>query len=117
MAYQNLMAKIYDIWVRAEVESEAASEINGLRGKVFANIQFFQTTNRNPNSFSDSQWKKILEKLFDKQGVRVPEQGLERKQQVSITCKQLEGEQFSGEIKIPRKYTGEDPEDSVKDIY
>jgi hypothetical protein len=111
------MPKIYDIWVRAVVDSEAAAEVNGLRGKVFSNIQFLQTTDRNPINFSDHQWRKILEKLFDKQGVRVPEQGLDQKQQVSVSCKQLEGVQFKGEVKIPKKYTGENPDFSVDDIY
>jgi hypothetical protein len=112
-----LMPMIYDIWVRAVVESEAAANVNGFRSKVFSNIQFIQTTNRNPNKFSDSQWRKILEKLFDKQGVRVPEQGLERKQKVSVACKQLEGEQFSGEVEIPEEYIGENPNHSVQNIY
>lgn len=111
------MTKIYDIWVRAVLTSEKADNIPGLSGDVYKNIQFFRTVDDSPADFSDKQWKEKLEKLFQHGGVKVPEEGLEKKQKVSVTCKQLEGEQFQGKVEIPREYTGESPAYSVEDIY
>jgi hypothetical protein len=114
----NGMSKIHDIWIRAIVESEKAEEIPGLNPEVFPNIQFTRTVDRNPEEFSDEKWKKIIERLFEKQGVRVPEDfSLERHQEVSVVVKQLEDEQFRGEVKIPKEYVGENPIYSIKSIY
>lgn len=113
----NRMTKIYDIWIRAVIESEKAKEIPGLNPEVYPNIQFTRTAGTDPENLSDSQWRKVMKKLFKQEGVRVPDHGLERKQEVSIICKQLEGEQFRGKVKIPKKYTGENPEDSSVNIY
>lgn len=110
------MSKIYDIWFRAVVESESAKEVPGLNPEVFPNIQFTRMVDRNPAEFSDEFWKKVAEKLFQSQGVKVPEQGLDKEQEISITCRQLDGEQFRGEVEIPEEYTGENPY-SVDDIY
>ena len=112
------MSKIYDIWVRAVVESEKAEEIPGLNPEVFPNIQFTRTVDRNPEDFSDEKWKKIIERLFEKQGVRVPDDfSLERHQKVSVVVKQLEEEQFRGKVKIPKEYVGENPQYSIESIY
>ena len=111
------MSKIYDIWFRAVVESERAKEVPGLNPEVFSNIQFTRTADRNPAGFSDEFWKKVAEKLFQNQGVKVPEQGLDKEQEISITCRQLDGEQFRGEVEIPEEYTGDDPDYSVENIY
>ena len=113
----NGMNKIYDIWVRAVVESEKAREIPGLNPEVFPNIQFTRTVDRNPEDFSDEKWKKIIERLFEKKGVRVPSHGLDRKQKVSVICKQLDEEQFRGKVKIPKEYVGENPEYTIESIY
>lgn len=111
------MSKIYDIWFRAVVESERAKEVPGLNPEVFPNIQFTRTVDRNPAGFSDDFWKKVAEKLFQNQGVKVPEQGLDKEQEISVTCRQLDGEQFRGEVEIPEEYTGDDPDYSVENIY
>jgi hypothetical protein len=112
------MSKIYDIWVRAVVESEKAEKIPGLNPEVFPNIQFTRTVENNPEEFSDEKWKKIIERLFEKQGVRVPDDfSLERNQKVSVVVKQLEEEQFRGKVKIPKEYVGENPEYSIESIY
>lgn len=113
----NGMTKIYDIWIRAVIESEKAKEIPGLNPEVFPNIQFTRTASKDPVNFSDCQWREVMEKLFKNEGVRVPDHGLERKQEVSVICKQLEGEQFRGEVKIPKEYIGENPEYSIESIY
>lgn len=111
------MNKVYDVWFRAVVESDRAREVPGLNPEVFPNIQFKRLVNRNPAGFSDELWGKLAEKLFEKEGVRVPDQGLDKKQEVSVTCRQLEGELFRSEVEIPEKYTGESPDRSVEDIY
>ena len=111
------MSKIYDIWIRAVIESEKAKEIPGLNPEVFPNIQYTRTVGNDPSEFSDSQWKKIIKRLFEKQGVRVPDHGLERKQEVSVIVKQLEDEQFRGKVKIPKEYTGGEPSHSIESIY
>jgi hypothetical protein len=113
----NGMAKIYDIWIRAVIESEKAKEIPGLNPEVFPNIQFTRTAGTDPENLSDSQWRKVMKKLFKQEGVRAPDHGLEREQEVSIICKQLEGEQFRGTVKIPTEYVGENPEESIESIY
>jgi hypothetical protein len=114
----NGMSKIYDIWVRAVVESEKAEEIPGLKPEVFPNIQFTRTVGNNPEDFSDEKWKKIIEKLFEEQGVRVPDDfSLKYKQKVSVVVKQLEEEQFRDKVKIPKEYVGENPEYSIESIY
>jgi hypothetical protein len=113
----NGMSKIYDIWIRAVVESEKAKEIPGLNPEVYPNIQFTRIVDRSPEDFSDKKWKKIVERLFEKQGVRVPDHGLDRKQEVSVICKQLDEEQFRDRVKIPKEYVGENPEYSVESIY
>ncbi len=111
------MSKIYDIWIRAVVESEKAEKIPGLNPEVFPNIQFTRTVDRNPEGFSDEEWEKIIERLFEKHGVRVPDHGLDRKQEVSVICKQLDEEQFRGKVKIPKEYVGENAEYTIESIY
>jgi hypothetical protein len=114
----NGMSKIYDIWVRAVVKSEKAEKIPGLNPEVFPNIQFTRKVDRNPEDFSEKKWKKIIERLFEKQGVRVPDKfSLKRHQEVSVVVKQLEEEQFRGEVKIPKEYVGENPQYSIESIY
>jgi hypothetical protein len=114
----NGMTKIYDIWIRAVVRSEKAEEIPGLNPEVYPNIQFTRTVGNNPKDFSDEKWKKIIERLFEKQGVRVPDDfSLKRHQEVSVVVKQLEEEQFRGEVKIPKEYVGENPQYSIESIY
>jgi hypothetical protein len=111
------MTKIYDIWIRAVVESEKAKEVPGLNPEVYPNMQFTRTAETDPENLSDKQWRKVMKKLFEQEGIRVPDHGLERRQEVSVICKQLEGEQFRGTVKIPKKYTGENPEYSIDGIY
>lgn len=111
------MTKIYDIWVRAVLTSEKAENIPGLSGDIYKNIQFFRKVDESPADLSDNQWKKKLQKLFQNKGVKVPDEGLEKEQEVSVTCKQLEGELYNGKVKIPGEYTGENPSYSVEDIY
>ena len=114
----NGMSKIYDIWIRAVVESEKAEAIPGLNPEVFPNIQFTRTVGNNPEDFSDEKWKKIIEKLFEEQGVRVPDDfSLESEQKVSVVVKQLDDEQFRGKIEIPKEYVGENPDYSIESIY
>ena len=111
------MSRVHDIWIRAVVESEKAKETPGFNPEVYVNIQFLQMVDREPVEFSNEQWRKFIEAYIQKEGVRVPEQGLDRKQKVSVTCRQLDGELYQGKVEIPTEYTGENPDYSVKQIY
>lgn len=107
-----------DIWVRAVVESEKASETPGLNPEVFPNLQFIKTHRNILKLESDEDWKKFLETYFKRKGVKVPENhSLEDEQEVSVVAKQIDEELFRGEVEIPEEYIGEDPEYSVFHIY
>ncbi len=111
------MTKIYDIWIRAVVESEKAKNTPGLNAEVFPNIQFVRFVDQNPKQFSEDEWKEYLQELFQKDWLKTPEQPPEKEQKVSVACRQVDGELYRGEVKLPSEYTGENPEFSISDIY
>jgi hypothetical protein len=99
-------------WIRAVKKMEEKPHPN-LQKEVYLNIQILNTDKSSMDSFSKSQWRKLIDRLFHKKGLktypdRYPFKKTEEASVIVYDENEETEEVFRGEVEIPGEYRGKD---------